>query len=373
MKQTILILCLFLSGSLWGVAQAQKQESNPLIVKTIQKIKFEEDTIESVFRWITSNIKYDVKKLKKITKTMGENKERARESLNERLADVLKTKKGVCQHYSELFDAIVSELGYTSFVVSGYTKKEDMEFDIDVSLGHAWNAIKVKGKWHLYDATWGAGGVRNERKFVRNYNPKWFDVKPEEMIKTHIPFDPIWQLLELPIPYVNFDMDLLMSPYEEDYGYEALIAEYLQKNKVEQMQGELERSEEMGHAEGIVKDWQKNRATFLENFEKFKAASIFSLEVKRTNAILSNIGKELQAFYEARKNGFKNTDWKESEVKQRLEGLKEQAEEALAAYKKIETQTADQRTLLNKNIGAAKKNIEILEQQLEWAELKFKN
>ncbi len=48
---------------------------------------------------------------------------------------------------------------------------------------------KIDGEWKLYDPTWGAGNVKDGKRFIKNYNKEWYDVSPGEMIKTHMPFD----------------------------------------------------------------------------------------------------------------------------------------------------------------------------------------
>jgi len=66
------------------------------------------------------------------------------------------------------------------------------------------NAVKVGNKWRLYDPIWSAGIVNDGSKFVKKYNPMWNNTAPEEMIKTHMPCDPIWQLLKNPVSYDDF-------------------------------------------------------------------------------------------------------------------------------------------------------------------------
>jgi hypothetical protein len=72
---------------------------------------------------------------------------------------------------------------------------------------HAWNAIKIDGRWRLVDVTWGAGGVKRVASgpghpfgtFERRFDPFYFSTPPERMIYDHWPSDPRWQLLDPPM------------------------------------------------------------------------------------------------------------------------------------------------------------------------------
>jgi len=326
MKKLIL---LFWFVPLIGFAQ------NPLITKTIKKIEFKEDTIKSVFDWIADHIDYDVKKLKKITKTANPQSTEKRE---ERIEDVLKSKKGVCQHYSELLDEIVKELGYESFMVTGYTKKENEE--VDRTFGHAWNAIKVNGQWRLYDVTWGSGGVRNNKKYIKKYKPEWYNVAPDEMIKTHIPFDPIWQLLENPIPYVSFDMDLLAAASKEKYNFQDKINTWFTLSKKKQLSKLIERMEAMkavGDCSPLVENYLKNRKqhlTYHQNKEKYAETSAKTVEINAANTVMREVANTFNQYIAAKNNRFKSKS--ADSFKPILNTLKEKTTTSLNTFTSIQ-------------------------------------
>lgn len=66
-------------------------------------------------------------------------------------------------------------------------------------MAHAWNAVRTSKGWYLYDPTWSSGTVDGNFQFVKDLNDTWYKVLPREFILTHIPFDPIWQLLNPPL------------------------------------------------------------------------------------------------------------------------------------------------------------------------------
>ena len=75
---------------------------------------------------------------------------------------------------------------------------------------HAWNAVKLDGKWELIDSTFGSGSV-DKKAFVKNFEPMFFGVPPEQMRFTHFPEDTKWQLLEKTITREDFDKQPLVQ------------------------------------------------------------------------------------------------------------------------------------------------------------------
>jgi hypothetical protein len=158
----------------------------------VKDLSTQTEKVRAIYYWITHNIRYDVSQFKNtdINYSYGE-----RNLLNE----VLQNRQGVCQHYSELFNACCRYAGIKSYIISGYTK---MDGEI-ARLSHAWNVVVIDGNYFDVDATWAAGYI-DKNKFTAQFNDVYFLVSPAEFIKTHIPFDPIWQLLDNPISNKDF-------------------------------------------------------------------------------------------------------------------------------------------------------------------------
>jgi uncharacterized membrane-anchored protein YhcB (DUF1043 family) len=147
--------------------------------------------------------------------------------------EMLRNKKGVCMHFSFLLDEIGKNLGIKSYIIFGYTKQNGEV----LNLPHAWCASFIDSKWQLIDPTWGAGYVMNN-KYVRELSDNYFMVSPENLIRSHIPYDPLWQFLNYPVtkkefqdgfteinikkPFFNF-LDTLWM-YENSTKMEQLIA-----------------------------------------------------------------------------------------------------------------------------------------------------
>ncbi len=152
--------------------------------------KTENDKIRAVFYWTASNITYDVKNM------FFDN---SNQTPQEKINIALKTKKGVCIHYAEVFNAISNKIGIKSYIVEGYTKQNGSV----ATLAHAWCAAKIDNKWFVFDPTWGSGGLYNG-KFVKKINDFYFKTEPNKIIASHIPFDYLWQFLNYPITNQEF-------------------------------------------------------------------------------------------------------------------------------------------------------------------------
>lgn len=152
--------------------------------------KTENEKIRAIYYWITTNISYDVPNM------YAPNNMDAPEV---KIANTLRTRKGVCIHYAEVFSDIANKLGIKTYIIPGYTKM----FDEIPNLSHAWNASKIDGKWFLFDATWGAGFI-DGKSFTKKQNNTYFKREPDRMIINHMPFDYMWQLLSEPVNNQEF-------------------------------------------------------------------------------------------------------------------------------------------------------------------------
>jgi transglutaminase/protease-like cytokinesis protein 3 len=129
----------------------------------------ERDKAYELFSWIRANITYD-----NATKW----KRRYGNSGADQSPDgVLASGRGVCEGIANLFAAVASKMGLESAVVTGRASGARQE-------RHAWNAVKIDGKWGLVDIT-----------------RHTFLATPQEFLARHFPDDPCWQLLDTPLTY----------------------------------------------------------------------------------------------------------------------------------------------------------------------------
>ena len=158
--------------------------------------KNDREKARAIFRWVTHNIRYDIDGL-----------------LRKRVGDlspggVLKSRRTICSGYSALFQSLAKAEGLEVVTINGYSKGYGYSVGSGFSsTNHAWNAIKISGKWHLLDSTWGAGYINERGKFTRRFNDHYFLTRPEDFIYDHYPDKPRWQLLENPVSmkkYLDF-------------------------------------------------------------------------------------------------------------------------------------------------------------------------
>lgn len=111
------------------------------------------DEAKAIYKWIIENIEYDLKASPDKPRTAKE---------------VLSAKKGDCDEISYLFAALSRAAGIHAKIGSG---------KIDEDL-HAWNELRVNGKWIIADATWGAGYIvegENEDIFIKKVDMSYFN------------------------------------------------------------------------------------------------------------------------------------------------------------------------------------------------------
>lgn len=154
------------------------------------KFSTKHDKVRAIYYWITKNIQYDVKNT--YTFNLHENTKDFAEKL-------LKSKKGVCIDYAILFESIANKVGIKTYVIQGFTKQNGAVDNIP----HAWCAAYIDAVWYLFDPTWGAGGITNSN-FISHQDNRFFKSKPESYVKSHMPFEPQWQLLNYPVSYEEF-------------------------------------------------------------------------------------------------------------------------------------------------------------------------
>lgn len=162
----------------------------------------------AIFRWMADRVVYDV--------------ERLRAGRIESIApdEVLRTRRSVCSGYADLFTSLAKLTGLEAVSIAGHAKGVGYEVgsSFDGPTNHAWNAVRIDGRWCLVDCTWGAGSVGPEMRFDREFRPFFFLTPPERLIYTHLPADSRWQLLEPSISLERFERMVHMRALAFDLG-----------------------------------------------------------------------------------------------------------------------------------------------------------
>lgn len=169
--------------------------------------------VRQLYSWMTLNIGYDVANMY--------NPDYYKDTLDA-AQKTLTNRVGVCQGYANLYYLVCKEAGIPVHLIGGYTKTNGR---ID-NASHAWVAVKPDSIWYMSDPTWGAGVVNNN-KFVRKPVDSYFLVAPEAFIKTHMPFDPLWQLLAHPYNNEEFrDNNWTAAAARATFNYSDSLSAY---------------------------------------------------------------------------------------------------------------------------------------------------
>lgn len=176
--------------------------------------KDEREKAEALYRWLAQNVSYNTEAY--FSGDYGDCSPEA----------VFKTRSGVCSGYANLFKAMADEVQLESEVIPGFSKGYSFEPDRPLTQSdHAWNAVKVEGRWYLLDSTWGAGYIDERKRFVRRFSDFWFMTPPERFIYSHLPEQERWQLLSEPLDRDKYRSLPRVKPKYFEYGLKSELKE----------------------------------------------------------------------------------------------------------------------------------------------------
>jgi hypothetical protein len=189
-------------------APAESQQSVAALAAYLRKgAKTDRELARAIYVWITDNLAYDFDNV-----ATGKWEQRPEVVVRQKCTD--------CGGHSRLFEALARSAGLRCRYVVGHVKvleaspthglkyarktRDGVIYD-----SHAWNAVKIDGKWYLVDVTSGNGRESRQGK-VEVKRPTTFAhflVPPESMIYMHFPSDPSCQFL--PRPYTRQEHALM--------------------------------------------------------------------------------------------------------------------------------------------------------------------
>ena len=128
-----------------------------------------------IYVWITDNIEYNMEGL--LSGDLGQNDPDS----------LLRTGLSVCEGFARLFEQLCQVVGIECRKISGYSKAFGYSIgDKLTKTDHAWNTIKIGGKWYYVEATWGAGYADSvTNKNVKRFEPYWFLTPPTLFMYEH--------------------------------------------------------------------------------------------------------------------------------------------------------------------------------------------
>jgi hypothetical protein len=235
----------------------------------------ERDKSRAIFIWLATNIQYDVDNMFAIN--FYEKKE-------DKIAKPLKSRKGICENYAALFEDICTKSGVRSFVIEGYTKQKGFADYIP----HAWCAALIDSSWYLFDPTWGSGYV-NGGKFYKKINNDYFKVKPSTFIKSHMPFDYLWQFLNYPVTNQEFyEGKTEPNNTKPFFNYQDSIQDYENLNHINQLKSSALRIEKNGVKNSMIFDRLHHIKSEIENDRQTTIMNLYNTAVADYNDGINN-------------------------------------------------------------------------------------
>lgn len=196
----------------------------------------ESKRVRAAYAWVTTYIKYDKDSIHRVILD---------EDRQERVTYALRRRKGVCENFAAIFNDICEKSGITSFIIEGFSKQNGY-FE---KLPHAWCAARVDNHWFFFDPTWDAGFI-NGRAGQRAY---YFKVTPEEFIQTHVPYDPLFQLLNHPVSYHEINRgNSLTNNGQSFFNYVDSIEAYLKMDSLSRYMSTVDRIGNFGWPPSMI-------------------------------------------------------------------------------------------------------------------------
>ncbi len=280
-----------------ALAIPEAQTGTTLDIAKYIATNFSEDSdiVRAIFIWTATNISYDVENMFAIN---------FYETTGEKITNALKNRKGICANYAALFNEICQKSGLRSYIIRGYTKQNGFADYIP----HVWCAVLVKGSWFLFDPTWGSGYMSNA-KFVKKINNAYYKVPPSKLIKSHMPFDPMWEFLNYPVTNQEFYEGKIQENKSKPYfSYVDSIAAYDKQSLQEQNESTSRRIEANGVKNAMIFDQLEHLKRAIETDRNQKEVTSHNEKIELYNSAVTDYTagvNNFNAFIQYRNNQFK--------------------------------------------------------------------
>ncbi|MEP7141534.1 MAG: transglutaminase-like domain-containing protein [Ferruginibacter sp.] len=250
---------------------AKETYSAASIARYVQSnFKSDPEKLHAIYSWIITNIRYDKDSMYPINWSLEH---------EEKISATLRRRRGVCENYATLFADIALKSGFPSFAVSGYTRQHGSVN----RAGHSWCAVYLRQQWFLCDPTWDIGNSGNTRYFL---------ITPAEFIESHIPFDPLWQLLEYPLTEHEFDQGFSYSKKDSHFfNFADSVKAFLQLDSLQQLEASTRRVKQAGIGSQRQKDWLAYNQMKIAGIYGEKDMNLYNeavADLNKANSIFNN-------------------------------------------------------------------------------------
>ena len=133
------------------------------------------------------------------------------------LKEIFEGRKGVCEHYTLLYNAMLNAIGIKTIYISGWAFDQDKTSGDKSTLTHAWTAALIDEKWIELDATWGLFEGIPAGHIFKNFNQDSYSYSLYESVTVKPTF------IKTPTIQMISDVNELQDPYpphidEEESG-----------------------------------------------------------------------------------------------------------------------------------------------------------
>lgn len=245
------------------IPDAQTHSTETIASYVNQNFKTDGQKAKAIYSWVSLNIRYDTDSANIIN--LGTDPAL-------KITAALRRRRGVCENFAAIFNDICVKSGLVSFIVDGYT----LQNGIVDKAGHSWCAVYIDGNWSLCDPTWDVG-VKEARFFL---------VKPEDMIASHMPFDPMWQLLDHPVSHREFSEGITTARKNNPFfNYSDSISAYRLMGSLQRFRFTAARIQQSGLYNNLVKNRFEFNRMHIEIIREDKDVDLYNASVAELNEI----------------------------------------------------------------------------------------
>ena len=311
--------------------------------------------IRAIYIWVISHIKYSTDSIHRVI--LNEDHEQL-------ITFAFRRRKGVCENFAAIFSDICKKCGLTSFEVQGYTRQNGSAD----KTSHAWCTAFIDNKWSLYDPTWDAG----QSSFYPPVNTIYFMVSPSVFIQSHMPFDPMFQLLNSPLTYKEFNSGNINKGNSGYFNYDDSLSAYEKMDPLDKYLSASERIKTNGISNSMINTRLSQLRLEIEIIYQVKDSVLYNSAIADYNSATNNFNNfltyrnnqfkpektdaEIQSIFDNVGKRIAAARSKLKEVNQSKATLTLDTGDIEYAINNLETHLNEQKTFLKNYAGASKGN-----------------
>jgi len=313
----------------------------------------DKDRSRAIYIWVTSSIQYDIDNM--FALNFYEKKE-------EKIAKPLRTRKGICENYAALFTDICIKSGIRSYVIEGYTKQNGFTDFIP----HAWSAALIDSSWFLFDPTWGSGYV-NGGKFFKKINNDYYKANPATFIKSHMPFDYLWQFVNYPVTNQEFyEGKTQQNKTKQFFDFIDTIQVYEKQSHIDQVISSAYRVEKNGVKNSLIFDRLQHLKLEIENERQTRMVNLYNSAIVDYNDAIIGLNEFIN--YRNKQFNPKKTD---SEIQSMIDIVDIKLKEANSKVSEISSTDGNITNMIRQLSESIDDVAKQMKEQQDWLNLYF--